>query len=64
MATNRVYVIHEDGKAVALVRAGTQAQAIRHIVGDRFEAVPADQDALIKHLGDGKKVQTAGEDAT
>lgn len=62
-STGRVYVVFENGAAVALVRANSQATAIRHVVKDRFEATPADQDHLITHLGAGMKVQTAGEDA-
>jgi len=57
MATaTRVYVVHEDGKAKALVRAVSQAAAIRVHTAERFEAIVADQDALIRHLGAGMKV--------
>ena len=62
MAATRVYVIFEQGKAVALVRGSSQAQAIRHVVGDRFYAVPADQDHLIDLLGKGLQVVNAKAD--
>jgi hypothetical protein len=63
MTATRVYVVHEDGKPVALVRASSQAQAIRHVVGDRFEAIPADQEHLIDLLGKGMTVATAKAEA-
>ena len=60
MATaSRVYVLFESGKAEALIRARSQAEAIRHHTANRFEAVVADQDALIKHVGEGMKVVDA-----
>jgi hypothetical protein len=62
MAATRVYVVHEDGKAIALVRATSQAQAIRHVVGEKFEAIPADQDHLIDLLGKGMMVANASAD--
>lgn len=63
MATTRIYVVHADGEAIALVRAVSQAAAIRHSTANRFAAIVADQDALIKHLGDGMKVEDAKAEA-
>lgn len=60
MATaSRVYVIFDDGKAVALVRAASQAAAIRHVVGSKYEAVAADVDHIIAYRN--LEVQTAGD---
>lgn len=60
MATpSRIYVVHEDGEAKALVRARSQAEAIRHVTANRFEAIVADQDHLVRLLGDGLKVEEA-----
>lgn len=60
MATaNRVYVLFENGKAEALIRAPSQAQAIRHHTANRFEAIVADQDHLVRLLGEQFKVEDA-----
>lgn len=60
MATaSRVYAVFEDGAAKSLVRARSQAEAIRHVTANRFEAIVADQDHLIRLLGDGLKVEEA-----
>lgn len=42
-----VRVVFEDGKPVALVRAKTEPQAIRHVTRKRYEAPIADQEHLI-----------------
>lgn len=59
MATTRIYLVHEDGKAIVFVRASSQAAAIRHVVGEKYQAVAADADHMVayRHL----EVQTAGE---
>lgn len=60
MATaNRVYVVFSEGAPEALVRARSQSEAIRHVTANLYEAVVADQDALITHLGAGMKVEDA-----
>lgn len=60
MATaTRIYVVHQDGTARALVRARSQAEAIRHCTANRFEAIVADQDHLVRLLGDGMSVEDA-----
>lgn len=63
LTANRVYVLFENGKAEALIRAPSQAQAIRHHTANRFEAIVADQDALIKYVGEGMKVVNAKHEA-
>jgi hypothetical protein len=60
----RIYVVTEADKAREtplrhLVRAGSQAQAIRHIATPRFTAEVAEQDELVELVGAGVKVQTA-----
>lgn len=60
MATQtRVYVLHENGEPTALIRARSQAAAIHHHTANRFEAIVADQDHLVRLVGDGMKVQDA-----
>jgi hypothetical protein len=60
MATaSRIYVVHEDGEAKSLVRARSQSEAIRHVTANRFEAIVADQDHLVRLIGDGIKVEEA-----
>jgi hypothetical protein len=60
MATaSRIYVVFQDGEAIRLVRARSQSEAIRHVTANLYEAVVADQDALIKAIGEGMNVETA-----
>ena len=64
----RIYKIRDtesrdDERAYALVRATNPAQAIRHVVRDRFTADVASQDDLVELVGHGLKVQTAGDEA-
>jgi len=60
MATaSRIYFVFQDGEAIRLVRARSQSEAIRHVTANLYEAVVADQDALIKAIGEGMKVETA-----
>lgn len=42
-----------------LVKASTQAQAIRHVVGEMFHAEVAAQGELVRLVGAGKKVADA-----
>lgn len=56
---SRIYVVTEDGEAKSLVRARSQSEAIRHVTANRFEAIVADQDHLVRLLGDGIKVEDA-----
>lgn len=69
-AEKRVYIVgsvdqQNEGAFVnpELVRAGSQAQAIRHVVRGKYHAKVADQDDLIGLLNQGVKVQDAGEEA-
>lgn len=66
MSEKRIYIVgvHEEGKKVAhrLVRAGTVAQAIRHVAKPMFEAEVASQDRLVELVSHGIKVEDAGED--
>lgn len=63
---NRIYVVTQatgegDGSTDQqhLVRAGSQAQAIRHVVGNQFSAEVATQDDLVTLIGKGVKVREA-----
>ena len=44
-----------------LVRAASQAQAVRHVVKARFACEVADQDVLVEALTAGLRVEVAGE---
>lgn len=55
----RIYRI-DDGHQNRLVRAPSQAQAIRH-VASRFAARVATQDDIANLVSEGVKVETAGE---
>ncbi len=65
----RIYVVTQtvDGSPKNdkqhLVRAASQAQAIRHVVGEQFTAEVADQNALVYLVSAGKSVQDATEQA-
>jgi len=59
MAT-RIYVVGDkQGATQRLVRAGNQAQALRHVAKDRFEVKVADQNTLVFLMENGAKVETA-----
>jgi hypothetical protein len=62
----RIYLVTQstgEGSGAAdsqhLVRAASQAQAIRHVVSDQFSADVATQDDLVTLLGRGVKVREA-----
>jgi hypothetical protein len=61
----RIYVVtamDNDGNTADefLVKAASQAQAIRHVVGEMFHAEVAEQEDLVRLVGAGKKVGVAG----
>lgn len=66
MATTptRIYVVsaRHDGHVIArrLVRAPTQAQAIRHVATEAITAEVASQDDLVELVAAGAKVETSG----
>lgn len=63
MAKQRIYVVRSsDPDDVTLVRAPTQAQAIRHVVRD-YTAEVASQAELVDLLGKGAVVEQAGTDS-
>jgi hypothetical protein len=65
MTTTRVYAVTDTSVAdmnIRLVRAGSQAQAIRHVVGSRYKAKPAAVDEVVQHMGSGVKVEEAGKE--
>jgi hypothetical protein len=49
MNKRHVRVIFDNGEAVALIRAHSEAAAIQYHLRDRFEAPIADQDHLLKY---------------
>jgi hypothetical protein len=59
--TTRIYTVTGPaGSTPRLVRAANPSQAIRHVVVNQFSADPAGQDVLVKLVGEGAKVETAG----
>lgn len=57
----RIYrVINTETAAEYLVRAQSQAQAIRHVVKETYRAAVAAQETLVDLLSAGVKVQDAG----
>lgn len=59
--TQRIYrVINTQTAAEHLVRAHSQAQAIRHVVSHEYRAAVACQEALVELLTAGATVQDAG----
>lgn len=69
MANNtRIYVVREQadgvaGTAVHLVDAATAAQAIGHVVRNKYTAKVAEQLELVEHVGKGIRVQKAGAES-
>jgi hypothetical protein len=64
MANNtRIYVVRGPNKAVALVKASSQAQAVGHVVRNAYEAEVAEQDILVELASAGVKVELAGVEA-
>lgn len=64
MTITRIYLVRDmDSTDVRLVRAGSPAAAIRHVVRPRFEATVASQDDLVQQLANEVKVETAGAEA-
>jgi hypothetical protein len=57
--TTRIDLVRTDGNPAALVRARSQSEAIRHCTANRYDAVVADQDTLVKAVSDGIAVEDA-----
>lgn len=61
--TTRIYAVTSaDPDTLALVRATSQAQAVRHVTAD-YRAKVATQDQLVRLLQGGMKVEDATADA-
>lgn len=62
----RIYVVSEyhgeQRVSEKLVRAGTAASAIRHVVLGRYAAEPAKPDDIVKLMTGGATVQEAGSE--
>ncbi len=59
----RIYVVEDtETNEKALVRAANQAQALRHVVKNRFAVGLAGQDALVELLESGTTVETASNE--
>lgn len=56
----RIYTVkRKDAQKPRLVRATTQAQALRHVALDEYAVEVAGQDELVRALHDGVDVETA-----
>jgi hypothetical protein len=64
MAKTRIYRVIETESDAAdrLVDAGSQSQAIRHVVGSRFEATIASPHEVANLVSKGVMVETAGSE--
>lgn len=63
--TTRIYLVTDtETNKHRLIRAGNQAQAIRHAAHTRFEIEVAGQDALVNLLTHGIPVELATGQAT
>ena len=63
--TTRIYLVTDtETQRHRLIRAGNQAQAIRHAAQTRFEIAVAGQDALVNLLTHGIPVELATGQAT
>jgi len=63
--STRIYLVTDvDTNKHRLIRAGNQAQAIRHAAQTRFDIEVAGQDDLVSLLTSGIPVEMAGAGAT
>lgn len=63
--TTRIYLVTDtETKRHRLIRAGNQAQAIRHAAQTRFDIEVAGQDDLVSLLTGGTAIELAGAGAT
>ena len=63
--STRIYLVTDvETNKHRLVRAGNQAQAIRHAAQTRFDIEVAGQDDLVNLLSNGIPVELAGAGAT
>lgn len=61
LMSTRIYLVTDrDTQAQRLIRATSQAQAIRHAVAKRFDAQVASQDHIVLRMLAGDTVETAG----
>ena len=65
--STRIYKVEDkaeenEPRRIALVRAGTPAQAMRHVAANQYEIAVATQDDLVNLVANGVKVETAGEE--
>jgi hypothetical protein len=59
MSTRIYLVTDQESQAKRLIRAGSQAQAIRHAAQSRFAIEVAGQDDLVQLLASGQAVESA-----
>ena len=58
--STRIYLVTDrETQAKRLIRASSQAQAVRHAVAKRFDAEVASQDDLVQLLDAGQAVESA-----
>lgn len=63
--STRIYLVTDvETNKNRLIRAGNQAQAIRHVAQTRFDIEVAGQDDLVSLLTSGIPVEMAGAGAT
>lgn len=64
MSSTRIYLVTDkDSDTKRLVRAGSQAQAVRHAARTQFMVEVAGQDDLVAMVANGHPVEDASSDA-
>lgn len=61
---SRIYLVADTDAPTGdrrLVRAGSRAEAIKHVTGKRFQAWVPDQEELADAILDGVKIETPAE---
>ena len=62
LMSTRIYLVTDrDTQAKRLIRAGNQAQAIRHAAQSRFAIEVAGQDDLVQLLASGQPVESVSQ---
>lgn len=59
MSAERIYAV-EDGQATRLIRASSQAQALRHVARDTFVVTTVSALETAELMGKGIKLEVAG----
>jgi hypothetical protein len=64
MSSTRIYAVKPKGSEgpPRLIRASTQAQAMRHVARDTLQCAVASQDDIVTAINAGAKVETSSDE--